>query len=71
MAGTTKEQGRRDHVEDKKEYDKKRREEKKEEISAKEKEPYHCSCGCTIQRTEKARHCKSKKHQKCLEQQEE
>ena len=71
IAGRSNEQWRRDHIEEKKAYDKKRREEKKEEISAREKEPYNCPCGCIIQRTEKARHCKSKKHQDWSKQQEE
>ena len=43
----------------------------KETIRAKEKEPYNCKCGATIQKTEKARHNKTQKHQDWLKQQEE
>ena len=38
----------------------------KEEIRQNAKEKFTCECGCVIQKTEKARHRKSKKHQKLL-----
>ena len=47
-------------------YDKEYKEKNKEQIMQKEKEPYHCPCGCVVQKTEKARHEKSKKHQRLM-----
>ena len=62
---------RENNKEKKKETDKAYREKNKEIIKQKEKELINCQCGSTIQRTEKARHEKSQKHQDWLKQQEE
>lgn len=46
----------------KKDYDKQHYEKNKFEIQQRNKQPYECQCGCTIQRiSDKARHFRSKK----------
>lgn len=70
-----------ENKEHKKDYDKKYREENKEQIkqnyeNSKEKiaeqrkEKITCECGSKITKVNLNRHCKTKKHIKCLEQQE-
>jgi len=39
----------------------------KDKLKGRASEPYLCGCGCVIQRTEKARHQKSQKHNKLME----
>ena len=63
-------QWRENNKEYKNECDKRYREKHKETLREKEKEPFNCVCGATVQRTEKARHCKTQKHQEWLKQQE-
>jgi len=61
-------QYREENKEQKKETDKKYRELNKEKIKDRKKQPFVCECGCTIQWDEKARHKKSQKHLKLMEQ---
>ncbi len=60
---------RENNKESKKETDKKYRENNKEKIKERKTEPFICICGCEIKRDEKARHMRSKKHIKILEEQ--
>ena len=55
----------------KKATDKAYREKNKETIMQKEKELINCKCGATIQKTEKARHERTQKHQNYLKQKSE
>ena len=57
-----------ENKERKKETDKLYREENKEAIKERKKKPFLCECGCTIQWDEKARHRRSQKHIKLMEQ---
>jgi len=57
---------REEHKEEVKERQKKYYEEHKEEINEKKKEKINCECGVKHRRSDKARHLKSKKHQKYL-----
>ena len=41
---------------------------KRDEIRRKTAQPYDCECGSTIRRNEKARHLKTMKHQRWVEQ---
>ena len=52
--------------EKKNEYDKAYREANKKEINERNKEKYTCDCGSTLRKVDKARHLKSLKHQKFL-----
>lgn len=69
IAGRTKKQYREDNKEYTKEYNKKYREKNKEILLKKEKEKYTCVCGSTIRKSDKARHFKTKRHLKFIEQQ--
>jgi hypothetical protein len=57
-------QEKKDHY---KEYDKKYYEENREEIRARDAQKFECNCGSKINHGDKARHFKSKKHQKYLD----
>ena len=57
-----------ENKERKKETNKLYREENKEAIVERKKKPFLCECGCTIQWNEKARHRKTQKHIKLMEQ---
>ena len=57
-----------ENKERKKETNKLYREENKEAIEERKKKPFLCECGCTIQWNEKARHRKTQKHIKLMEQ---
>ena len=48
------------------EYAKKYREEHKTELSDRDKVKFTCECGKTCRKAEKARHCKSSRHQKYI-----
>jgi hypothetical protein len=45
-----------------KDYMTKYNEENKEKLKERDKRPFTCECGCTVQHAEKARHQRSKKH---------
>ena len=64
-------QWRDTHKEHKRETNRLYRERNKEILREKEKIPFNCGCGSTVQKTEKARHEKTKKHQEWLQQQEQ
>jgi len=57
---------RKQHPERFKEYDKKKWKKHKERIQAKQKQIIECQCGSKYQHCQKARHCKTKKHQEYL-----
>ena len=61
-------QYREENKEHKKETDKAYKEANKEKIKERKTQPFLCECGCTIQWDEKARHKRSKKHLKLMEQ---
>ena len=61
-------QYRDENKEQKKETDKAYREANKEKIKERKTQPFLCECGCTIQWDEKARHQKTQKHLKLMEQ---
>ena len=51
-----------------KQYQKQYREANKEKIAAKGKIKFTCECGSTLRKSDKAKHEKSKKHQKYIEE---
>ena len=67
----TNKKWRDNNKEHKKEMDKLYREKNKEAIREKERIPFHCECGATVQKTEKARHQKTIKHQDWMKQQQQ
>ena len=61
-------QYRENNKDQKHKRDKEYRENNKDIIRDKEKQPFHCLCGCVVQLTEKARHQKTAKHHRLLNQ---